>query len=407
MTDAVSPSPPSGEQRYLILEYKVRIFEDMIHQDNEFTHDGGKRDFGGFASGAKALVKLFELAIASGGDESRHVEGASYRSAAATDGAEPLPTAALTSKRSQSGQGGGLLAIEGSQFRQFRQDAQGGDGADAGNGFEFLEARMQGCHLPAQLFELVFDLGQIPFEPADQTLGLAAQAGQGELLGLLPLGDDNFHDLLATANQFGELLFERGAGRSGFGPQGLAIGGEHRRIDLIGFGALATGFGEVAGTGGIEYADGDAGGLECRHDVAFIATGGFANDLAARLGGQKLQESAMARDSIGQVVGTTRQMKLQVELGNIQAGIDSSHSVLAHSCKCELALVGRSINGSSLGHRHERLRLPTHLVNSQCQRATNWSAPLSCRLQAAGQSHLPHPIFPDKDRWKTRYKRAG
>jgi hypothetical protein len=106
-------------------------------------------------------------------------------------------------------------------------------------------------------------------------------------------------------------------------------------------------------------------------------------------------------------VGTTRQMKLQVELGNIQAGIDSSHSVLAHSCKCELALVGRSINGSSLGHRHERLRLPTHLVNSQCQRATNSSAPLSCRLQAAGQSHLPHPIFPDKDRWKTRYKRVG
>ncbi len=34
-------------------------------------------------------------------------------------------------------------------------------------------------------------------------------------------------------------------------------------------------------------------------------------------------------------------------------------------------------------------------------------APLSCRLQAAGQSHLPKPLFTDKVRWKFRYKKAG
>jgi hypothetical protein len=100
-------------------------------------------------------------------------------------------------------------------------------------------------------------------------------------------------------------------------------------------------------------------------------------------------------------------MELQVKLGNIQAGIDSGHSVPAHSCKCELALVGRSINGSSLGHRHERLWLPAHLVIDQCQKATSSSAPLSCRLQAAGQPHLPSPSVPDKVRWKFRYKKAG
>jgi hypothetical protein len=97
-------------------------------------------------------------------------------------------------------------------------------------------------------------------------------------------------------------------------------------------------------------------------------------------------------------------VELQVKLGNIQARVDSGHSVLAHSCKCELALVGRSINGSSLGHRHERSRLPAHLAKSQCQRVTNSSAPLSCRLQAAGQSHLPMPLLPDKVRGKFRYK---
>ena len=108
---------------------------------------------------------------------------------------------------------------------------------------------------------------------------------------------------------------------------------------------------------------------------------------------------AMMRDPTGEV-------KLQVKLGNIQARIDSGHSVLALSCKCEQALVGRSINGSSLGHRHEWLRLPTHLAINQCQRITNSFAPLSCRLQAAGQSHLPKPLLIDKVRRKFRYKRA-
>jgi hypothetical protein len=105
-------------------------------------------------------------------------------------------------------------------------------------------------------------------------------------------------------------------------------------------------------------------------------------------------------------VVTTGQMKLQVPLGNVQAGVDSGHSVLAHSCKCELALVGRSINGSSLGHGHRRFRLLTHLVENQCQRVANSSAPLSCRLQAAGQSHLPMPLLSDKGRGKFRYKRV-
>ena len=88
------------------------------------------------------------------------------------------------------------------------------------------------------------------------------------------------------------------------------------------------------------------------------------------------------------------------------ARVDSGHNVLAHSCKCELTLAGRSINGSSLGHRQRRFRLPAHLVKNQCQKVTNSSAPLSCRLQAAGQSHLPEPLATDKGRWKFRYKKA-
>jgi hypothetical protein len=38
------PSPSDWEQRYLILECKVWIFEDAVHEDNEFAHDGGEGD---------------------------------------------------------------------------------------------------------------------------------------------------------------------------------------------------------------------------------------------------------------------------------------------------------------------------------------------------------------------------
>lgn len=43
-------SPHSANQeRYLILECKVGVFEDVIHEDNEFAHDGSERNFGWFA----------------------------------------------------------------------------------------------------------------------------------------------------------------------------------------------------------------------------------------------------------------------------------------------------------------------------------------------------------------------
>ena len=113
----------------------------------------------------------------------------------------------------------------------------------------------------------------------------------------------------------------------------------------------------------------------------------------------------MTDGGVGQVVDTTGEVELQVKLGNVQAGVDSRHSVLALSCKYELVLVGRSINGSSLGHRHERFLLLAHLAQSQCQRETNSSEPRSCRLQAARPSHLPWPLLPDMGRREFRYKR--
>src|SRR5882724_1040784 len=116
----MGPTPffplPLREQRYLILEYKVRMFEGVIHQDDEFAHDGGERDFGGFASGAKALVERLELAIGAGGDQCRHVESASDGSTSAADASSSMPLAAFARMGSQSSQCRCLAAVKGAQF---------------------------------------------------------------------------------------------------------------------------------------------------------------------------------------------------------------------------------------------------------------------------------------------------
>ena len=201
--------------------------------------------------------------------------------------------------------------------------------------------------------------------------------------------DEDFQDLDPAADQFGQLLFLFGAGRGGFGLQRLAIGGQDGGINVIGLGALAGGAREVPDAGGVQDADGHIGFMQCCDDVTFVTAGGFTDDVSTGVSGQEFKQPAMTGGGVGQVVDATGEVELQVKLGNIQARVDSGHSVLAHSCKCELALVGRSINGSSLGHRHERFRLPAHLVSDQCQKVTNSSAPLpsACRRKAVPSSH--------------------
>ena len=208
---SASASEADGEQRYLILECKVRVFEDANHQDNQFAHDGSEGDFGGFTGGTQPPVKLFELTIGMGGDEGGHVEGTANGCASAADATPSVPLAAFARMRCQSGQGCRLPAVERAQFGQFGEHAQGGDGPDAGNGFEFLHALVQGGSLCAQRLELFFNLFHVPFEPPHEALGLAAQGGHGEAFGLLALGDEDLQDLDPAADQFGQslLLFVR------------------------------------------------------------------------------------------------------------------------------------------------------------------------------------------------------
>ena len=38
----------------------MRIFQEVVEEDDEFAHDGGERDFLGFAGGDQPLIKRFQ-----------------------------------------------------------------------------------------------------------------------------------------------------------------------------------------------------------------------------------------------------------------------------------------------------------------------------------------------------------
>ena len=175
------------EQRYLILGDKVWIFEGVVHEDDQFPHDGGEGDFGGFAGRAQALIERLELAVGARRYQRRHIQRAAHWGAASSDAPAAMPLATLPRMRGQSGQCRRLAAVERAQFGQFGQHPQGRNGADASDGDEFLHPFVQSLGLRLQLPQLRFDLFQIAFQAADETLGLAAQGGHGEPLGLLAL----------------------------------------------------------------------------------------------------------------------------------------------------------------------------------------------------------------------------
>src|SRR5215469_7718792 len=379
----------------------------MVHQNNQFTHYCSQGDLGRLTSGAQPLVKPFEVRVGTGGHQSGHIECASDGSPTTADGTASVPLSTFSGMWSQTCQCGDLTTIESSQFRQFGQYRTSRDSSHPFNGLQLLHTLSQQRLLGVQLLKLSLDLLQIFFQTAHQTLCLAAQGWQRQTLGLLTLCNQHLQQLNAATDQFGQLLFHCRTRRCSLGSEGLAVGTQGGRIDGIGLGALALGASEKADACRIKDTDRNGGLMQRVDEISLVTAGGFTDHVNSCELSQEFEQSAMAGGGIGQVVETTGQMKLQVKLGNIQARVDSSHSVLAHSCKYELALEGRSINGSSLGHRNERFWLPTRLGKTQRQRATNSSAPRPSRLQAGRPFHLPIQLTPDKDRRKRRYKRAG
>lgn len=160
-------------------------------------------------------------------------------------------------------------------------------GSQAGRGRQRLLLR-------AQLLDLRFKPLDLLFHVAQQVFGLAAEGRQREGLELLPLDGQFTRQLVAPPDHLGKLHLLGRRRRRGLRLPFLTVGGQHGGIHGIGLGALAGGLREFPHAGGIEDADNHPVGVQRRHDGAFVAAGGFADDVDARVGGQEPEQAAVA-----------------------------------------------------------------------------------------------------------------
>ena len=102
---------------------KIRIFQEPIEQDDEFSHDGGEGEFGGFSVGSESLVKVSEDGIVVAGSEGGHVKDATHGGPATDDVSLAAVLPAVVVERRDSSEGGGPLS-------GFRLSSSGMSGED-------------------------------------------------------------------------------------------------------------------------------------------------------------------------------------------------------------------------------------------------------------------------------------
>lgn len=333
---------------------KVFIFEETIHEDDEFAHAGGDCNQRAFAFGTKPLVEVFEDSIVSDGTECGHVEGCANVLSPTSNMAGALVVSAVAIVGSQARQCCCGFVGKGSQFGHFRQNGCCNDRPDSSNG-------IQAFGFVGQLGVCVDEIQDgfvarldLSLQHAQELPVLSATERVGVVLCPIGFGHAGTDQLAAPTGQLGQLLLLSRGRRRGMRTQSHSKCGEDRRVYGIGFCPLALGAGEVTNAAGLNNGHRHACGVKDADSGLFVTAGGFANDLHLVKGTQQSEQLNMPFTVVGQEVGVTLDMELQRGLGNIEAGIEDSIVVLTHTCgnaSREGWTPSRSSNGSSLDQR--------------------------------------------------------
>jgi len=117
---------------------KVFIFQEAVHENDEFAHAGSESDQGFFTGGAEPEVKSFENAVMTDGAHGGHVKGSAHSDSSATDMTCAAMISAIPVIWCQARQRGSSLVGDLAQLGHLGQDGGGDHGTDSRNGIESL-----------------------------------------------------------------------------------------------------------------------------------------------------------------------------------------------------------------------------------------------------------------------------
>ena len=273
--------------------------EECVGEEQELAHEGGDGEFLGLTGVDHGLVFSGHLRVEAGCDECWHVESLPEHGASAPDGRAATPGCGLAGHGGQTGEAGGLLAAQGTEFGHLDHQGDGGEGGDAGNARQdgrpsgevvlrsemVLDGGLDGRDVPLDLRE--FEAQQAPDEGGsgdrEPVPGRRAVLDQG----------------LARPVQFLHSV-ERAVPEPGRRwLQGDAEAGENGCVDTIGLGQHAGGFREAPRLAWIDLGDRQAVRGQCGFQQAVIG----ARRLVDEAGDGCLADPA---DQLGETAGGVR-----------------------------------------------------------------------------------------------------
>ena len=181
------------------------IFEEVVHEDDEFAHDGGHGDEGFFTVGAEPQIQGFEDVVVAHGTQRGHVECAPHGAASAADMAHTFDATAVAVVRRDAREGGGGGAGELPEFRHLREQGDGDDCAHAGNGFQSPSFMRKVGIGGDELGQFRITLCDLAIQSFEELPGLADAERVGVMFGVVALGGARLQQLPPPLRSFTEL----------------------------------------------------------------------------------------------------------------------------------------------------------------------------------------------------------
>ncbi len=104
----------------------MRIFQEIVSEEDELPHEHGKGEFFGFAGSDEAEVEGFEDGVVAGGNQRGHVKDGANLGASTGNLAAAAELAAIAVKRSDARERGRLGIGEGTELGH-ESDQGGGE----------------------------------------------------------------------------------------------------------------------------------------------------------------------------------------------------------------------------------------------------------------------------------------
>ena len=298
-----------------------------MEEGEEFSGGGNEGDFGRFAGGAQAGIKEAQLRMMTGGAQGAEVEDAAGFWTTAVRMTSSAKGAALVIARSQARKAAEALARA---VAEFGQHGEQGGGADRSDTRRLLQPRgFGGPH--GMSLEVLPDERLDLFEPLLQgreaLLEVAPEDGHSSHFAVLLFAPDELGELVAPADQGGQSFDPFGwRGRGRWGEQ-RADPRQHRAVERIVFREVTKPSGELPHAGGMEHANRHRRLAQGGHDRAFIAAGGFADDLhGGVVRGDLGAQLGVACRSIGQGGAPAVEADGERCFGHVEAQVDEGRS---------------------------------------------------------------------------------